>query len=706
MPTPNAVPTVGLIGAGATTRRQTYQGSPVNLRLHSEVNKDANLGPAMQALGNGLKELQWRWDGVALKEEYVKRKLELDNAKAEFDANSATGAFEDVAKAHEKMNAALKGFESFAAKYSNHQASPMMQQLNDYSLEVENGLQASAAKKIKDYEIKTLGAETEMAMQDFGAFARKNGPKSFNDPKFKEYENAVLSPLRRQIELSGINPDSELGQHMVRAGISKLKLNEGLNLIAHGDLHTSMAWLNREVETHGITTTDETAWLRAINAEKRRREAEARARQLQLTTLSKPAQAYALAENVLWPQMEKDYLEAKKAEDQARADQTQRATAFKLSKTFDWEMLTGAEQDMWDRGDYFNALSSMETRLAEMQSAIPTMADFKAPAPDNNLGIATLSASTQMAQVAEAQYAKKHDAARAEFQKEIDAKTKEYQEFQDFVSQARTSVGKEIPITPIPTPQIAVQQAYAIIGEQEELMKQTDNTVFQAKRGMGLSLQTYQAQLFQKYGPEHLDLAEREYQQTLSNVDKEEVARIVGGEGNVKSYQYIMQYGTDKEKKSLIDMYSNIGASGTDLAVSKALVDTLPDDELDMLATGNKAYLADFSTLNGVAHSDLDALEDYAQLVQQERKDAANTQVYRGQMRVWDQEIERQVPDPFEQQQVKMLFRASSFAKMLKAYSYSSTDFRVTSKKVTSSAMHNAGMQAIEEARKQAEAMQ
>lgn len=706
MPTPNAVPTVGLIGAGATTRRQTYQGSPVNLKLHSEVNKTANLGSAMQALGNGLKELQWRWDGVALKEEFVKRKLELDNAKAEFDANSATGAFEDVAKAHEKMNAALKGFESFAAKYSNHQASPMMQQLNDYSLEVENGLQASAAKKIKDYETKTLGAVTEMAVQDLGAFVRKNGVKSFKDPQYKTYDDAMRNPIRRQIELSGIDPNSELGQHMERAAMSKLYLNEGINLIAHGDLHLSMAWLNRVVETHGITTTDETTWLRAINAEKARREAQARARQLQLTTLSKPAQAYALAENVLWPQMEKDYLEAKKAEDQARADQTQRATAFKLSKTFDWEMLTGAEQDMWDRGDYFNALSSMETRLAEMQSAIPTMADFNAPAPDNNPAIATLSASAQMAQIAGAQYAKKHDAARAEFQKEIDAKTKEYQEFQDFVSQARTSVGKEIPITPIPTRQIAVQQAYAIIGEQEELMKQTDNTVFQAKRGMGLSLQTYQAQLFQKYGPEHLDLAEREYQQTLSNVDKEEVARIVGGEGNVKSYQYIMQYGTDEEKKSLIDMYSNVGASGIDIAVSKALVDTLPDDELDMLATGNKAYLADFSTLNGVAHSDLDALEDYAQLVQQERKDTANTQVYRGQLRVWDQEIERQVPDPFEQQQVKMLFRASSFAKMLKAYSYSSTDFRVTSKKVSSPAMHNAGMQAIEEARKQAEAMQ
>ena len=168
----------------------------------------------------------------------------------------------------------------------------------------------------------------------------------------------------------------------------------------------------------------------------------------------------------------------------------------------------------------------METRLAEMQSAIPTMADFKAPAPDNNLGIATLSASAQMAQIAGAQYAKKHDAARAEFQKEIDAKTKEYQEFQDFVSQARTSVGKEIPITPIPTRQIAVQQAYAIIGEQEELMKQTDNTVFQAKRGMGLSLQTYQAQLFQKYGPEHLDLAERQRREGIAFLCRGEPLRI------------------------------------------------------------------------------------------------------------------------------------------------------------------------------------
>ena len=170
--------------------------------------------------------------------------------------------------------------------------------------------------------------------------------------------------------------------------------------------------------------------------------------------------------------------------------------------------------------------------------------------------------------------------------------------------------------------------------------------------------------------------------------------------------QSILTLQKESTSKSLIDMYSNVGATGTDLAVGKALVDTLPDDELDMLATGNKAYLEDFSTLNGVAHSDLDSLEDYAQLVQQERKDTANTQVYRGQMRVWDSEIERQVPDPFEQQQVKMLFRASPFAKMLKAYSYSSSDFRVTSKKVTSAAMHNAGMQAIEEARKQAEAMQ
>ena len=33
MPTPNVVPTVGLIGAGATPQRQIYNGNPVTLSL-------------------------------------------------------------------------------------------------------------------------------------------------------------------------------------------------------------------------------------------------------------------------------------------------------------------------------------------------------------------------------------------------------------------------------------------------------------------------------------------------------------------------------------------------------------------------------------------------------------------------------------------------------------------------------------------------
>lgn len=699
MATPNVVPTVGLIGAGAAPRRQIYNGSPVNLSLANEVNKAGNLAPAMKALGEGLIDLKYRWDGVALKEEFVKRKLELDNAKAEFDNNSATGSYEDMVKAHEKMNAALKGFETFSSKYSNHQATPLMQQLNEYSLEVDNGLQASAAKKIKDYETKTLGAETEMAVQDFGAFVRKNGSKSFKDPQYKTYEDAMRNPIRRQIELSGIDPDSELGQHMERAAMSKLYLNEGINLIAHGDLHLSMAWLNRELETHGITTTDETAWLRAINAEKRRREAEARARQLQLTTLSIPAQAYALHEK-FWEQAQKDNALALKAEADARAVQKQNADAFKMAKTFDWHMLSGEEQDMWDRGDYFNAIASMESRLAEMEAAIPTMADVKMPEPQM---AASQSSALLGPQIAVQQMAG-YEEAQAERKKEIEQKTKDYQDFQQFVQQAKTSVGKEIQTTPLLTPDEHLKQMYVIVDNQNRMMKNAEDPMYNIKQGLGLSLNTYRAQLYLKYGPENIALAERELNQILSNPDKEEVALMIGGEGNKNSFQYIMANGTDKQKKAVIDMYSSVGANGLDLAVSKAIVEHLPDDELNMLATGNKAYLSEFSTSYGIAHSDLEALEDKAQLVQEERKQTANSDLFDKTLDIYHKEIRTRVSDPILAQRAIYIFDASGYASLVKAYSFSSTDINVASKQVTSAVMYNKGMQAVEEAIKQAEA--
>lgn len=700
MPTPNVVPTVGLIGAGATPQRQIYNGNPVNLSLANEVNKAGNLAPAMQALGKGMIDLKYRWDGVALKEEFVKRKLELDNAKAEFDNNSATGSYEDMVKAHEKMNAALKGFETFSSKYSNHQATPLMQQLNEYSLEVDNGLQASAAKKIKDYEIKTLGAETEMAVQDLGAYVRKNGAKSFTLDEYKKYNTAVREPLRRQIELSGIDPDSELGQHMERAGMSKLLLNEGLNLIAHGDLHLSMAWLNRVVETHAITTTDETAWLRAINAEKRRREAEARARQLQLTTLSIPAQAQALHEK-FWEQAQKENALALKAEADARAVQKQNADAFKMAKTYDWHMMSGEEQDMWDRGDYFNAIASMESRLAEMEAAIPTMADVKMP--ESQMPASTSSALIGPQQASLQQMAG-YEEALAEHKKEIEKKTKDYQDFQQFVQQAKTSVGKEIQTTPLLTPDEHLKQMYAIVDNQNRMMKNAEDPMYNIKQGLGLSLNTYRAQLYLKYGPEHIALAERELNQILSNPDKEEVALMIGGEGNKNSFQYIMANGTDKQKKAVIDMYSSVGANGLDLAVSKAIVEHLPDDELNMLATGNKAYLSEFSTSYGIAHSDLEALVDKAQLVQEERKQTANSDLFDNTLDIYHKEIRNRVSDPILAQRAIYIFDASGYASLVKAYSFSSTDINVTSKKVSSAVMYNKGMQAVEEAIKQAEA--
>ena len=699
MPTPNVVPTVGLIGAGATQRRQIYDSNPVNLSLANEVNKAGNLGPALQALGKGMIDLKYRWDGVALKEEFVKRKLELDNAKAEFDNNSATGSYEDMVKAHEKMNAALKGFETFSSKYSNHQASPLMQQLNEYSLEVDNGLQASAAKKIKDYEIKTLGAETEMAVQDLGAYVRKNGAKSFTLDEYKKYNTAVREPLRRQIQLSGIDPDSELGQHMERAGMSKLLLNEGINLIAHGDLHLSMAWLNRVIETHDITTGDETIWLRAINAEKRRREAEARARQLQLTTLSIPAQAQALHEK-FWEQAQAENALALKAEADARAVQKQNADAFKMAKTFDWHMLSGEEQDMWDRGDYFNAIASMESRLAEMEAAIPTMADVKMPEPQMAASTSSALLGPQIAMQQMAGY----EEAQAERKKEIEKKTKDYQDFQQFVQQAKTSVGKEIQTTPLLTPDEHLKQMYVIVDNQNRMMKNAEDPMYNIKQGLGLSLNTFRAQLYLKYGPENIALAERELNQILSNPDKEEVALMIGGEGNKNSFQYIMANGTDKQKKAVIDMYSSVGANGLDLAVSKAIVEHLPDDELNMLATGNKAYLSEFSTNYGIPHSDLEALEDKAQLVLEERKQTANSGLCDNTLDIYHKEIRNRVSDPIVAQRAIYLFDASGYAGLVKAYSFSSTDINVASKKVSSAVMYNKGMQAVEEAIKQAEA--
>ena len=698
MPTPNVVPTVGLIGAGATQRRQIYNGSPVNLKLHSEVNKAANLAPAMQALGNGLKELQWRWDGVALKEEFVKRKLELDNAKAEFDANSATGAFEDVAKAHEKMNAALKGFESFAAKYSNHQASPMMQQLNDYSLEVENGLQASAAKKIKDYEIKTLGAETEMAMQDFGAFARKNGPKSFKDPKFKEYENAVLSPLRRQIELSGIDPDSELGQHMVRAGISKLKLNEGLNMIEHGDLHTSMAWLNRELETHGITTTDETTWLRAINAEKRRREAEARARNAALTNLSPAAQVYAMAQMV-FPSVMKDYDDALKDAQNQRAIQKQKVDAFLKGSLKDQQKLTGDEVHLLEAGNYNELYRSLRNRVASAEAAIPTMSDLEAPAPTNLYGNLDPIQSIQVAQ----QDAERYKAARAKRQKEIDEKTKEWQDLQQLEQMLTNYIGEEVEDPVQPSFEQTVKEMWAVWGSQEEYRKNAENPIYQSKLAVGGAVNSYIARLYNSNDPE---TAARLYNETMSKMNPVEVAMEIGGSSLAGSVQYIMMNGSEEDKKAIQDMLSPMGQGVTGLApqVVKTLIGNLPQDELDRLAGGDEGYASAFHTSHGIPFSDKASVKTMAQVELEQRKSSANYQLYNDFTRTLERMVKEEYTDEMEQDQFWYEFQEDPIWLQISSYAYGSTDINANRKRLYDPIFQNQITQAIERAKARHEA--
>lgn len=702
MPTPNAVPTVGLIGAGATQRRQTYQGSPVNLRLHSEVNKAANLGPAMQALGNGLKELQWRWDGVALKEEYVKRKLELDNAKAEFDANSATGAYEDVVKAHEKMNAALKGFESFATKYSNHQASPMMQQLNDYSLEVENGLQASAAKKIKDYEIKTLGAETEMAMQDFGAFARKNGPKSFKDPKFKEYENAVLAPLRRQIELSGIDPDSELGQHMVRAGISKLKLNEGLNMIEHGDLHTSMAWLNRELETHGITTTDETTWLRAINAEKRRREAEARARNAALTNLSPAAQVYAMAQMV-FPSVMKDYDDALKDAQNQRAIQKQKVDAFLKGSLKDQQKLTWDEIHLLEAGNYNELYRSLRNRVAAAESAIPTMSDLEAPAPTNYMVGGSPMMGAQMAQLAGQQRSEQYEAARAKRQKEIDEKTKEWQDLQQLEQMLTNYIGEEVEDPVQPSFEQTVKEMWAVWGSQEEYRKNAENPIYQSKLAVGGAVNSYIARLYNSNDPE---TAARLYNETMSKMNPVDVAMEIGGSSLAGSVQYIMMNGTDEDKKAIQDMLSPMGQGATGLApqVVKTLIGNLPQDELERLAGGDEGYASAFHTSHGIAFSDKASVKTMAQVELEQRKSSANYQLYNDFTRTLERMVKEEYTDEMEQDQFWYEFQEDPIWLQISSYAYGSTDINANRKRLYDPVFQNQITQAIERAKARHEA--
>lgn len=702
MPTPNAVPTVGLIGAGATQRRQIYNGSPVNLKLHSEVNKAANLGPAMQKLGNGLKELQWRWDGVALKEEFVKRKLELDNAKAEFDANSATGAFEDVAKAHEKMNAALKGFESFAAKYSNHQASPMMQQLNDYSLEVENGLQASAAKKIKDYEIKTLGAETEMAMQDFGAFARKNGPKSFKDPKFKEYENAVLSPLRRQIELSGIDPDSELGQHMVRAGISKLKLNEGVNLIAHGDLQTSMAWLNRELETHGITTTDETTWLRAINAEKRRREAEARARNAALTNLSPAAQVYAMAQMV-FPSVMKDYDDALKDAQNQRAIQKQKVDAFLKGSLKDQQKLTWDEVHLLEAGNYNELYRSLRNRVAAAESAIPTMSDLEAPAPTNYMVGGSPMMGAQMAQLAGQQRSEQYEAARAKRQKEIDEKTKEWQDLQQLEQMLTNYIGEEVEDPVQPSFEQTVKEMWAVWGSQEEYRKNAENPIYQSKLAVGGAVNSYIARLYNSNDPE---TAARLYNETMSKMNPVDVAMEIGGSSLAGSVQYIMMNGTDDDKKAIQDMLSPMGQGATGQApqVVKTLIGNLPQDELERLAGGDEGYASAFHNSHGIAFSDKTSVRSMAQVELEQRKSSANYQLYSDFTRTLERMVKEEYTDEMEQDQFWYEFQEDPIWLQISSYAYGSTDINANRKRLYDPVFQNQITQAIERVKAQHDA--
>lgn len=701
MPTPNVVPTVGLIGAGATQRRQIYNGSPVNLSLANEVNKAGNLAPAMQALGKGLIDLKHRWDGVALKEEFVKRKLELDNAKAEFDNNSATGSFEDMAKAHEKMNAALKGFETFSSKYSNHQASPLMLQLNEYSLEVDNGLQASAAKKIKDYEIKTLGAETEMAVQDFGAFVRKNGSKSFKDPQYKTYEDAMRNPIRRQIELSGIDPSSELGQHMERAAMSKLYLNEGLNLIEHGDLQLSMAWLNRELETHGITTTDETAWLRAINAEKRRREAEARARNAALTTLSPEAQVYAMAQMV-FPSMMKDYDDAMKEAQKQRATQKQNADAFMMGSS-DVQKLTWDELQLLKDGHYDQLYRSLRNRIASAERAIPTLSDLEAPAP-TTIATSTLPmAGAQVAQLVGQQNAEAKEVAIAQRKKEIEQKTKEWQDLQQVELTLTNLIGEEVRDPVRPEFNQTVKEMWAVWGSQEEYRKNSDDPVYQSKMAVGGAINSFIQKLYNENDPTE---AARIYNETMRSMNPVDVALQIGGPSLANSVQYIMRDGTDEDKKAVQDMLSPLGQGATSLSpqVQKVIVSNLPQDELERLASGDREYASDFQISHGIAYSDQDTVRTVAQVELEQRKSSANYQLYKDFTQSLKRMIQQEYNDEMEQDQIWYEFQEDPIWLQISSYAYGSTDVSANRKKLYDPTFQNQITQAIERTKERHEA--
>ena len=701
MPTPNVVPTVGLIGAGATPQRQIYNGNPVNLSLANEVNKAGNLAPAMQALGKGLIDLKYRWDGVALKEEFVKRKLELDNAKAEFDNNSATGSYEDMVKAHEKMNAALKGFETFSSKYSNHQASPLMQQLNEYSLEVDNGLQASAAKKIKDYEIKTLGAETEMAVQDLGAYVRKNGDKSFTLDEYQKYNTAVREPLRRQIQLSGIDPDSELGQHMERAGMSKLLLNEGLNLIAHGDLHLSMAWLNRVLETHDITTGDETIWLRAINAEKRRREAEARARNAALTTLSPEAQVYAMAQMV-FPSMMKDYDDAMKEAQARRATQKQNAEAFMIGSS-DVQKLTWDEQQLLKDGHYDQLYRSLRNRIAAAESAIPTLADLETPAPTNNPWGTPPMAWGQASQVAEQQYAEARKTAIAQRKKEIEQKTKEWQDLQQIELTLTNLIGEEVRDPVRPEFNQTVKEMWAVWGSQEEYRKNSDNPVYQSKMAVGGAINSFIQKLYNENDPAE---AARIYNETMRSLNPVDVAMQIGGPSLANSVQYIMREGTDEDKKAVQDMLSPLGQGATTLSpqVQKVIVSNLPQDELERLAGGDREYASDFQLTHGIAYSDQDTVRTYAQVELEQRKSSVNYQLYKDFTNSLKRMIQQDYADEMEQDQIWYEFQEDPIWLQISAYAYGSTDVSANRKKLYDPTFQNLITQAIERTKERHEA--
>ena len=701
MPTPNVVPTVGLIGAGATQRRQIYDSNPVNLSLANEVNKAGNLGPALQALGKGMIDLKYRWDGVALKEEFVKRKLELDNAKAEFDNNSATGSYEDMVKAHEKMNAALKGFETFSSKYSNHQASPLMQQLNEYSLEVDNGLQASAAKKIKDYEIKTLGAETEMAVQDLGAYVRKNGAKSFTLDEYKKYNTAVREPLRRQIQLSGIDPDSELGQHMERAGMSKLLLNEGLNLIAHGDLHLSMAWLNRVLETHDITTGDETIWLRAINAEKRRREAEARARNAALTTLSPEAQVYAMAQMV-FPSMMKDYDNAMKEAQARRATQKQNAEAFMMGSS-DVQKLTWDEQQLLKDGHYDQLYRSLRNRIAAAESAIPTLADLETPAPTNNPWGTPPMAWGQASQVAEKQYAEARKTAIAQRKKEIEQKTKEWQDLQQIERTLTNLIGEEVRDPIRPEFNQTVKEMWAVKGSQDEYLKHSDDPIYQSKMAVGGAINSFIQKLYNENDPAE---AARIYNETMRSLNPVDVAMQIGGPSLANSVQYIMREGTDEDKKAVQDMLSPSGQGATTLSpqVTKVIVSNLPQDELERLAGGDREYASDFQHQHGIAHSDQDTVRAYAQVELEQRKSSANYQLYKDFTNSLKRMIQKDYADEMEQDQIWYEFQEDPIWLQISAYAYGSTDVSANRKKLYDPTFQNLITQAIERTKERHEA--